>query len=181
MSSSFQYVKVGVVFLFAFELMLAAGSAQSICYDTPRLAVDAAVKSSLSSATPKGNGYRVTKFQSDLVLGQRWAMIATCDHPDWPAFALPVSGSEPLRAPQKTEQSVASYVKAVPVVRAGETVMLWKQENFLRIEAAGVAEENGDVGKTIRVRLAHRDTDNQSTPQQLAGIVRGPSNVEIQQ
>lgn len=180
MSSSFQYVKVGVVFLLVFQLKVAVSSAQSICYSTPRLAVDAAVKSSLSSATPKGNGYRVTKFQSDPVLGQRWAMIATCDHPDWPAFALPVSGSEPQRVSRKAERSVTSYVKAVPVVRAGEVVLLWKQEDLLRIEAAGVAEENGDIGKTIRVRLAHRDADNQSVPQQLAGIVRGPSNVEIQ-
>lgn len=180
MLCSFQYVKTGVVCLLSFQLMLATGSAQSICYSTPHLAVDAVAKGSQSSAAPQDSGYRVTKIQSDPVLGQRWAMIASCEHPDWPAFALPVSGPELLRVPQKVERTSTPYVRTVPVVRAGETILLWKQEDLLRIEAAGVAEENGDVGETIRVRLVHRGTDDQAIPQELAGIVRGPSNVEIE-
>ncbi|MGH9597699.1 MAG: flagella basal body P-ring formation protein FlgA [Edaphobacter sp.] len=180
MFSSLQYVKTGVVCLLSFQSMLAAGSAQSICYSTPHLAVEALAKNPRSSATQRNSGYRVTEIQSDPVLGQRWAVIATCEHPDWPAFALPVSGSKQLRVPQKSERSAIAYTRTVPIVRAGETILLWKQEDLLRIEAAGVAEENGDVGKTIRVRLVHRGTDDQSVPQELAGIVRGPSNVEIQ-
>ena len=66
------------------------------------------------------------------------------------------------------------------MVRAGESIRLWGQDDLLRIDVAGIAEEDGGLDKTIRVRLVQRNTDGQSIPQQLIGIVRGPSNVEIQ-
>jgi hypothetical protein len=65
-------------------------------------------------------------------------------------------------------------------VHAGDLVQLWRQENFLRIEIPGVSEETGDLGKTIRVRLLHRNTDDQSAPEHFSGVVRGPFSVEIQ-
>jgi Chaperone for flagella basal body P-ring formation len=180
MCSLFQCVKVGIVFFLSFLSMSAASSAQSICYSTPGQAVDAVATGALAPAVPKRNGYRVTNVRLDPILGQRWAMIATCEHPDWPAFALPVSGTELPIVPQEAKRVVIRDSKSVPVVRAGETIRLWGQEDLLRIDMAGIAEEDGGLGKTIRVRLAHRNTDGQSIPQQLAGIVRGPSNVEIQ-
>jgi hypothetical protein len=36
------------------------------------------------------------------------------------------------------------------------------------------------LGKTIRVRLIHKSTDDQTAPKQVSGVVRGPSDVEIQ-
>jgi flagella basal body P-ring formation protein FlgA len=54
------------------------------------------------------------------------------------------------------------------------------QEDFLRIQMAGIAEQNGDLGGTIRVRIMRTNGDDQSMLQQLSGIVRGPSDVEIQ-
>ena len=54
--------------------------------------------------------------------------------------------------------------KTAPVVRAGDIVRLWRQESSLRIEVAGVSEESGGLGKTIRVRLLRRNTDDQSMP-----------------
>jgi Chaperone for flagella basal body P-ring formation len=180
MCSPFQHVKAGIVFVLSFLSMLATSSAQSICYGTPRLAVDAVATGTLASSVPKRNGYRVAKIQLDPILGQRWAMIATCEHPDWPAFALPVSGAELLIVPQEAKRLVIRDSKSVPVVRAGEPIRLWRQEDLLRIDVAGIAEEDGGLGKTIRVRLVQRNTDDQSIQQQLAGIVRGPSNVEIQ-
>jgi hypothetical protein len=56
-------------------------------------------------------------------------------------------------------------------------VQLWRYDRLLRIEATGISEESGSLGKRIRVRLAPRDS---GVPQQLLGIVRGPSNVEIE-
>ncbi len=97
------------------------------------------------------------------MLGQRWAVVASCDHPEWPVVALPA------QAAKTREESF----HAALVVHAGDIVRLWKQEEFLRIETAGVAEENGYPGKTIRVRLLHRSTDDPLVQQQLAGIVRG--------
>jgi hypothetical protein len=43
-----------------------------------------------------------------------------------------------------------------------------------------VSEESGGLGKTIRVRLLHRGTDDQSIRQKFSGVVRGPANVEMQ-
>jgi hypothetical protein len=54
------------------------------------------------------------------------------------------------------------------------------QEGVLRIEAAGVSEESGGLGKTIRVRLLRRNTDDQSIAKQFSGVIRGPLDVEMQ-
>ena len=180
MYSPFQSVKAAIVSLLTFLSMPATSSAQPICYSTPRLAVDAAATGALASAVPRHSGYRVAKFQLDPVLSQRWAMIATCEHPDWPAFALPVSGTKLLIVPQEAKRVASQDSRSVPVVRTGEPIRLWGQEDLLRIDVAGIAEEDGGLGKAIRVRLVQRKTDGQSIPQQLVGIVRGPSNVEIQ-
>jgi hypothetical protein len=66
------------------------------------------------------------------------------------------------------------------VVHAGDIVRLWKQEDLLRIEVAGVSEETGGLGKIIRVRLLRRNADDQAIQERFSGIVRGPSDVEMQ-
>jgi flagella basal body P-ring formation protein FlgA len=128
----------------------------------------------------KTDGYKVMKIQSDLLLGQRWAILSSCSHPEWPEFALQLTGRSPITPPQKTATSLREDVPAPSVVHAGDLVQLWKQESLLRIEMPGVSEESGGLGKTVRVRLLHRQVDDQSAPEHFIGIVRGPSNVEIQ-
>jgi flagella basal body P-ring formation protein FlgA len=71
-------------------------------------------------------------------------------------------------------------VGAIAVVHAGDIVRLWRQEDLLRIEVAGVSEESGSLGQTIRVRLLRRDAENQTIQEQFSGIVRGQSDVEMQ-
>jgi hypothetical protein len=176
--SRFRYVSV--ISLFALQGVYMASSALAVCYSTPRMAVDANAMSPSSSPTLKKDGYRVTKIGSDPVLGQRWAMIASCGHPEWPAFALATNGATSLTSPQEAQRSLADGVRTAPVIRAGDIVRLWKQEKLLRIEVAGVSEESGGLGKTIRVRLLHRNTDDQSIPEQFSGVIRGPSDVEMQ-
>ena len=63
----------------------------------------------------------------------------------------------------------------MPVVRAGEVVRLWWQEDNLRIEMTAMSEENGGLGKVIRVRLVGSD----SAERQFVGIVRGVADVEM--
>jgi flagellar basal body P-ring formation chaperone FlgA len=157
-----------------------ASSAPATCYSTPRAAIDEVMTSSFIPPALKNSGYKVTKIQSDPVLGQRWVMIASCDHPEWPALALPANGANALKTPHDAEGAFTEDVKDAPIIRAGEIVRLWRQESLLRIEVAGISEESGGLGKTIRVRLLRRNTDDQSIPEQLSGVVRGPSNVEIQ-
>jgi hypothetical protein len=43
-----------------------------------------------------------------------------------------------------------------------------------------VSEESGGLGKTIRVRLLRRNADDQVIQERFSGIVRGPSDVEMQ-
>jgi hypothetical protein len=176
-SLSLQLRYLGLVSLVTLQVAFVASSARATCYDKPHTAINADATSSLFLPVVKSGGYKVTKIQSDPVLGQRWAMIASCGHPEWPAFALPANGGSLPRASQETARPLT--VSTAPVVHAGEIVRLWRQESLLRIEAAGVSEESGGLGKTIRVRLLRRNTDDQSVPEQFSGIVRGPSNVEI--
>ena len=176
--SPFTYV--GMVSLFSLQGVSLGSSATMACYSTPRMAVDSTDPSSSSSPATKDGGYRVTKIELDPVLGRRWALIARCSHPDWPVFSLPANGVGSLAAPREPARSLGEDLKTSPVVRAGDIVRLWRQEHLLRIEVAGVSEESGGLGMTIRVRLLRRNTDDQSMPAQFSGIVRGPSDVEMQ-
>jgi len=168
--------------------------AHADCAKTPSAAMQASgaeVVSSASSSLSGGTGYRVTGVRWDPVLNQRWATIARCDHPEWPEFSLRASGEGAASRPSVTRirKEAASAVAAasairlapaVPVVRAGDVVHLWRQEALLRIEVTGVAEESGSLGNSIRVRLLRRTTDDQSIEKQFTGIVRGRADVEMQ-
>jgi hypothetical protein len=168
---------VGVVSLTFPQGLCIASPSRAACYSTPRMAIDALDVSSPSSPALRNDGYRVTRVEADQVLGQRWAMIARCDHPEWPTFALQANS---LASSRNAERSVTEGLRTVPIVRAGDVVRLWRQESLLRIEVAGVSEESGGLGKTIRVRLLRRNTDDQSIPERFYGVVRGPFDVEMQ-
>ena len=168
---------VGVISLLTLQGIFAVSSSRAACYSTPRIAIAAGFTSSSLSPALKTSGYRVTKIQSDPLLGQRWATIASCAHPEWPELAFPVNEASSVGAPQEAKRSL---IKAAPEVRAGDIVRLWREDSLLRIELAGVSEDSGGIGKTIRVRLLHRNTDDQFIPQEFSGIVRGSSDVEIQ-
>jgi hypothetical protein len=150
------------------------------CYSTPREAIDSSRSGSLIAPVTQGGGYRITSVQSDIVLGQRWAFIANCDHPEWPVSALQIYGPSSLPGSLRAKQQSREGIFVIPVVHAGDLVRLWKQEDLLRIEVAGVSEESGGLGNTIRVRLLHQNADEQSVHTQFMGIVRGPSDVEMQ-
>jgi hypothetical protein len=147
-------------------------SAQTNCYNTPQLVIDPAIAGTSSPLSK--SGYRLSRIQSDQSLGERWAMIASCDHPEWPAFALLLESSSALKASQRTS---IQEIPSTPVVHAGDVVQLWRYDRLLRIEVTGISEESGSLGKKIRVRLVQKDS---GAPQQLLGVVRGPSNVEIE-
>jgi hypothetical protein len=168
-----------ITVLFAIRGMSTVNSARAACYNTPHMAVEAFVTSP-SVAPALKDGYQVTRIESDLVLGRRWLMIASCNHPEWPAFALPTPGGGSVVVPSEAQHILTDNVKKVPLVRAGDVVRIWRHERLLRIEFAGVSEESGGLGKTIRVRLLRRSTDDQSIPEQFSGVIRGPSDVEMQ-
>ncbi|MEO6816003.1 MAG: flagella basal body P-ring formation protein FlgA [Edaphobacter sp.] len=127
----------------------------------------------------EGKGYRVTSIRWDPVLNQRWATVVRCGHPEWPSLSLR-TGETNTASRLPVTQIQEEDAQSGPLVHAGDIVHLWRQENLLRIEVTGVAEESGRLGKLIRVRLLRRDTDDQSIEEQFTGIVRGPADVEMQ-
>jgi Chaperone for flagella basal body P-ring formation len=167
--------------LFALQGMFIVRSARAACYSTPRAALEAFVANSRAPTALKKDGYQVTGIESDSVLGRRWATIASCSHPEWPVFAVPAPGGRSVVvAPPEMQRSLTENAARTPLVRAGDIVRLWRQENLLRIEVAGISEESGGSGQTIRVRLLRSNRDNQSIPEQYSGVIRGPSDVEME-
>jgi Chaperone for flagella basal body P-ring formation len=126
------------------------------------------------------SAYRVSSIQSDPVIGKRWAMLISCEHSEWPVIALPIDNTGTFHWPQCPRRVSSPDAPPKPTVHIGETIRAWKHENLLRIEVAGVAEEDGGLGQKIRVRILRPAYSNASPPEHLVGTVRGPGNVEIQ-
>jgi hypothetical protein len=158
-------------------VVLATPMASGVCASTPVAAVSLS-ETGGGQAMQGDDGYRVTSVHWDPLLRQGWAMVARCGHPEWPEVALPTRVSS--WALKREEGTALIGVVDVPlVVRAGDTVRLWRRENELRIEVAAVAEESGSLGKSIRVRLVRAGMDGQAE-RQMTGVVRGPADVEMQ-
>ena len=155
---------------------LASHTAHAVCVNTQAEAAAG------QHATAEQGGFRVTSTRWDPILHQRWAQVASCDHPEWPPVELPANASLKAASSRPSEQgSEASLLPLQPVVRAGDIVQLWSQEDVLRIEVAAIAEQSGALGKPIRVRLMQRGTLGRQTEEQFIGVVRGPHDVEMQQ
>jgi hypothetical protein len=122
-------------------------------------------------------GYRTTSIYFDSILGKRWAALSNCEHPEWPQIAVPIDRLDKL--PQVRPKSSTDEPTTIQVVHLGDMVRLWKQEDNLRIEVAGVAQQGGALGSVIRVRLAPRSVSDQLSQETVMGIVRGRSDVEI--
>jgi hypothetical protein len=143
------------------------------CYRTPQAAI-AGTPSDVQSGSNE-NGYKVVRTLSDPLLGRTWAMIANCNHPEWAALAFPVFRSSPLYVSKPQ-----THVPLLPVVvHAGDPVRLWRREALLQIEVAGLSEQNGRVGQTVRVRLSNGNNDSPSAPEEFTGIVEAPADVEM--
>lgn len=160
------------------SVAMAIDSARAACYKTPAAAIDSFGADSVLPFITNDEGYRVSSIQLDPLLGEKWAMISSCHHPAWPMTILQVNKFS--KSKSRNTVLATDNQHSVPVVHAGDVVRLWRQESLLRIEVAGISEENGDLGKVIRVRLLAPNTDGPSSQGKLSGIVRGQSNVEMQ-
>lgn len=149
----------------------------AVCAQTPAAAVRLAQGKVVPAA--EGKGYRVTGISWDPVLRQNRAAVEDCEHPEWPSRSILIAGSgaQTQRMPVSAQQPTAP---AAVAVRAGEVVRLWRHEDKLRIETTGVAEQNGSVGATVRIRLLRRNGGEPSPEKEITGIVRGPGSVEMQ-
>ncbi|MEO6815433.1 MAG: flagella basal body P-ring formation protein FlgA [Edaphobacter sp.] len=146
------------------------------CARTPAAAARLAGVNISDSSMPEDKGYRVTSVRWDPVMQQSWATIVSCEHPEWPGVSLRTRDANNT----PSGLSAAAHEQRSPIIRAGDVVELWRQEDLLRIEVAAVAEQSGGVGETIRVRLVRRPGTNQAAEEQFNGVIRGREDVEMQ-
>jgi hypothetical protein len=155
---------------------LQGAAANAACARTPAAAARLAGAKTAPSSMPDDKGYRLASVRWDPVMQQSWATIVSCEHPEWPGVSLRTGQTGDAQRGLSTQ----ARVDRSPLVRAGDVVELWRQEDLLRIEVSGVAEQSGSMGETIRVRLQRRAGSNQSVEEQLNGVVRGRADVEMQ-
>ncbi|WP_263384267.1 hypothetical protein [Granulicella arctica] len=167
----------------AAALDTARDAPRGLCASTPAAALVDARRSNEASATglAEMHGYRVEAVRWDPLLRRGWAVIRSCDHLDRPAITIPTD-LPVVHAEAGLFTAGVRASAALPIVRAGDLVRLWKSERFAHIEMMGTSEENGAIGARVRIRLATpRDLEGQtSAPQYLAGVVRGPADVEME-
>jgi hypothetical protein len=119
----------------------------------------------------------------DVVLNQRWRRISDCRHPEWPSHLVLIDPSS-YRASSDSSGVIDARKISLTMsllVHAGDRVLLWKQDGVAHIETVGVSEESGYLGKHIQVRVSGVDMSVPESFRQVTGIVRGVSNVEIEQ
>jgi hypothetical protein len=145
------------------------------CAPTSAQAAGASNISQPPEGEVRGTGYRVSAVRWDPLLQRKWIMISTCGHPELPATAVLVPDPRP-----GTPLSHSATNPAVGV-HAGDLVRLWRQEQALRIELSGFAEESAATGRRVRVRVLSYGPHNAGQPHTLLGIVRGVRDVEITQ
>jgi hypothetical protein len=127
------------------------------------------------------HGFRVETVRWDPFLGHGWAVIQSCEHRERPSFTVRTEFATPLVS-RRADRVVRAEV-VLAIVRTGDLVRFWRRENNAQIEMIATSEESGVVGTRVRVKLSTpRDADGQpGQPLYLAGVVRGPADVEMVQ
>jgi hypothetical protein len=159
-------------------LPLPARIAWAKCYTAPQIAIDSLSSRSALLPFDEVDGYRVVKIQVDPILGRRWATVVRCGHPEAPMLSLPVADGDYGETAGKAKREFAGNETRL-LVRAGERVRLWWSDRSERIELAGISEESGGEGRTIRVRLLRGGLNDPSQPKEISGVVRGEASVEM--
>jgi hypothetical protein len=112
-------------------------------------------------------GFVVVRTYYDAATRQQWEVRIDCRYPKRPALILPVSG--PISAVEKAASGADG--DAVPVIREGTAVQLWRDGN-VHIRLSGIAMESAQLNHPVRVRMPAQGVI-------LWGLVRGPGSVEL--
>jgi hypothetical protein len=133
------------------------------------------------------DGYRVLARRWDAVLQRGWESRQACEHPDWPLRMVAITSGDggtippgramsPVRitepAPEKMEQPL--------LVKAGDSVRVWMQDESVRIEMTGLVERSAHRGEHVIVQITRRDDESGLTVQRIAGTVSGTEEVEME-
>jgi hypothetical protein len=166
-------------------LLAVAGSLRGfamepVCLRSPALAVQAIESGATSTMLAHADGYRIATVRWDPLLNRRWAVIASCNHPDHPSIAMLLPDAKSSNGFASVSISTVSspLPTPFPVVHAGDLVQIVGQENNLRIEFAGRAMEAGSSGSIVHVRALNSGFQDERE-RTFSGIVRGAGRVEI--
>jgi hypothetical protein len=129
-------------------------------------------------------GYRITARRWDAVLKTGWELRQDCLHPEWPARLAAISSGSSrtgngLVTASGPNSAPPQFVQPL-LVRAGDPVRLWMQDERVRIEMNGVAEQSARAGERVVIRILHPGDGAALTVQRIAGIVRGNADVEME-
>lgn len=152
---------------------LAAATAVASCFTTPKAALDAGLTGHWRPSQIDAQGYKLITIQSDPLLSSRWARIASCSHPDWPLFNLPVS-----TAIGEALFHISAESPVALVVHAGDAVRLWRRDEFVHMDLYGLSEDSGSIGSTVTVRIPAEGSLGAAFSERK-GIVRGAADVEL--
>jgi hypothetical protein len=127
------------------------------------------------------SGFRVVARRWDAVLKMGWELRQDCMHPEWPARSVATAAlaSEGVIKPIVEMRDSALIVQPL-LVRAGDTVRLWQQNETVRIEMSGVAEQSARNGERVVVRVMRQSAEEGQTVDRIAGTVRGAADVEME-
>lgn len=109
---------------------------------------------SLATSSPSmagcHDGWRRVGTLKDATLGKRWAVVASCEHPQWPARLEPESQWKPLPdwVPAGSPVVVISHVTGTAMRLRGMTVAPGRVGSFVRVRLINHA--------LVRVRLTGR-------------------------
>jgi hypothetical protein len=136
-----------------------------------------------TSSMPDNLHYQVTD-RWDPILHQHWISVADCNHPERPSLSrLDNSTSmktDSISAPANHLWNNPAASGQPTLVHAGENVRVFRQEDTLRVEIHGVAEQNAGLGKPVRVRLPKVGIDAEQAQKEIVAVVSGPAAVEMQ-
>ncbi len=133
------------------------------------------VKEAVSQAGVRdGEGFRLEGIRLDRVGGGRWARVVSCLHPERPGMAVRIAGDG---AEVQVAGAAAGKLFGVgrTLVAIGSVVQVVQVEANVRLELAGVAQENGALGDAIRVRVGAAGLEHF-----VAAVVRGEGLVELE-
>lgn len=127
-------------------------------------------------------GYRVVARRWDAVLKLGWELRQNCAHPEWPARSVAIdSPQETVAVPVvNVNPGHVAALNQPLLVRAGDQVRLWMQDNNVRIEISGMAEQSARGGERVMVRIMHQSDDAGLTVERIAGVVRSAGDVEME-
>ena len=147
-----------------------------------------AIASAMAWATPgvaqsdcMARDYRVVLQRWDAVLGRGLELRQNCSHPEWPARSVLLSPSV-VQPGTPHAQSASMQIPVIQafLVRAGETVRLWRQDDKARIEMYGMAEQAAKKDERVTVRVQRQYGDDGPSIERITGIVRGTGDVEME-